>query len=342
MAAVRLVLYPYLMRPCLIAIDMDGTLLGPDGRVSERNRAALQRAEQEGVEIVIATGRRHAYAMRVMRDVGLRDASAVVSSNGTVIRTIGSELVHRVHMPLETARWLCRAVEEFRDTLVLTFDTVGADGEDRLGALVCQQTAALDDSIGAWMRANAPYLLRVDRVEQALVGPRRAAGGVAVAVADEDAEEAFDARGLGLPIQAMLCGTVERMDAAEAALRRHPGVAGVGEPEFPGCEIVLHRTVYPARDLSILDILPAGCSKASALAHLAALRGCTLREVLAIGDNWNDVSMLEAAGQAVLMGNAPEELRTMARELGWTVGRTNEEDGVAEAVEAVLVRSEVS
>lgn len=315
------------MRPCLIAIDMDGTLLGSDGRVSFRNRAALLRAERQDVEIVIATGRRHAYAMRVLRDLGLRGADALISSNGTVTRTISSTLIHRTHMPLETARWLCGEVGEFRDTFVLTFDNVGEDGEDRRGALVCERTNALHASIGAWMRTNEPYIARVERMEHALYPARHSA----VAIAEEDG--AFTQ---SLPIQAMLCGTVNRMLAAEEKLMQHPAIAGVGEPEFPGCEIVLHRTVYPERDLAILDILPAGCSKASALAYLAQLRGCTMADVLAIGDNWNDLPMLKAAGQAVLMGNAPEDLRDLAALHGWNIGRTNEEDGVALSIEAAL------
>ena len=317
------------MRPCLIAIDMDGTLLGSDGRVSMRNRAALLQAERQDVEIVIATGRRHAYAMRVLRDLGLRSTNALISSNGTVTRTIGAELIRRTHMPLETARWLCLEIDDFRDTFVLTFDNVGEDGEDRRGALVCEQTDALHASIGAWMRTNEPYIARVERMEHALRPVQRTHS--AVALAEEGGESAA-----GLPIQAMLCGTVDRMLAAEARLMQHPAVAGVGEAEFPGCEIVLHRTVYPERDLAILDILPAGCSKASGLAHLAAMRGCTMRDVLAIGDNWNDLPMLMAAGQAVLMGNAPAELRELAPRHGWGLGPTNEEDGVAIAIEAAL------
>ncbi len=61
----------------MIAIDMDGTLLGPDGKVSERNLAALLAAEQAGAEIVVATGRRHCYAMRQLRGLGLRESSAL-------------------------------------------------------------------------------------------------------------------------------------------------------------------------------------------------------------------------------------------------------------------------
>ncbi len=324
-------LYAKSMRPCLIAIDMDGTLIGSDGRISDRNRAALLRAEYGGVEIVIATGRRHAYAMRLVRALGLRGASALISSNGTVIRTVGSALIHRTHMSAATALWLCRALGDLRDTFVLTYDRVGEDGDDTRGALVCEPSNALHKSIGNWMRANEPYIAHVDNIEHALLQAAEAASALA-------ATTEFPALDLHAPIQAMLCGTVAQMETAEALLRQHPAIAGVGEPEPPGCEIVLHRTAYPDRDLSILDILPAGCSKASALRHLTALRGCTMADVLAIGDNWNDVAMLEAAGNAVLMGNAPAELQLHARERGWTLGPTNDEDGVAVAIEAALVR----
>src|SRR6201996_3201634 len=116
--------------PRLIAIDIDGTLLRSDGRVSERNLAAILQAEARGIEVAIATGRRHSYAMRVLRDLNRPAHTALISSNGSVIRTLGSELLHREHLPVETARWLCEHVKEFRGTLVLTFDKVRADGED--------------------------------------------------------------------------------------------------------------------------------------------------------------------------------------------------------------------
>jgi hypothetical protein len=98
----------------------------------------------------------------------------------------------------------------------------------------------------------------------------------------------------------------------------------------------LHRTEYAERDLSIVDILPAGCSKGAALLRLAEQRGVKAAEIVAIGDNWNDVSMLEVAGWAVLMANAPEDLKTIATERGWVQGRRHDEDGVAVAVEAAL------
>jgi len=299
-----------MLSPRLIAVDMDGTLLHSDGHLTPRTLAALRLAHDAGTEVVVATGRRHSFAMRALREHNLPASNALISSNGTVIRTVGSELIFRTHMPLATALWLCDHAAEFRNTLVLTFDTIGLDGDDSRGALVCEHLDDLHASIGRWMDSNAPYISQVSRFEDALAGDP--------------------------PIQMMLCGTLDRMAEAEAVLLQHPKVSGVGATAHRDAEITLHRTSYPDRDLSIVDILPAGCSKASALHHLAELRGLTMRDVLAIGDNWNDLPMLEAAGQAVLMANAPEELLEIAAHRGWTIAPSNDEDGVAQVLEAAF------
>jgi len=297
--------------PRLIAIDMDGTLLHSDGHVSERNLAALRAAETNGIEIAIATGRRHCYAMRVLRELNRPTHTALVSSNGTVIRTLGSELLHREHMPVETARWLCEHVKEFRGTLVLTFDKVKSDGEDERGALVCEGVEELNESIGRWMEVNEPYIAHVTPIEQAL----------------DDAAL----------IQMMLCGPIERMREAEAHLLTDPRITNVDRECAPGIEVTLHRTEYPHRDLCIMDILPAGCSKASALLRLAELRRIEASDILAIGDNWNDVPMLQMAGRAAVMANAPPDLRALSAERGWLIAPSNDEDGVASVIEDLLV-----
>ena len=294
----------------ILAIDMDGTLLNSSGEVSPRNRAALHAAEAAGIEVVIATGRRHCYAMHAVRDLHLHPDNALISSNGTVIRTVGAHLLHRTEMSLDSALWLCDHVTDFRNTLVFTFDTVDHTGEDTRGALVCEHLDDLHASISRWMRSNEPYIQHVSRLEDALTS--------------------------AAPIQAMLCGTVDRMAAAEARLLEHPQVAAVGTQAGPDTAITLHRTSYPDRDLSIVDILPAGCSKASALHRLATMRGIGSGDILAIGDNWNDLPMLQFAGTAVLMDNAPGDLKRLALQHGWQLAPSNDNDGVAHAIEAAL------
>jgi hypothetical protein len=297
----------------LIATDMDGTLLHSDGHVSERNLAAIREAESNGIEVAIATGRRHCYAMRVLRELNRPLHTALISSNGTVIRTLGSDLLDRTHMPVETARWLCKHVKDFRGTLVLTFDKVRADGEDDRGALVCERIDELNASIGRWMEVNEPYIQHVSPIEHAL--------------------------DVAAPIQMMLCGPIDRMREAEAHLLTDSRITNIDGMCNPGAEVTLHRTEYAHRDLCILDILPAGCSKASALLHLAELRSIDPSGILAIGDNWNDVPMFQIAGQVAVMANAPEDLRALAAQRGWLIAPSNDEDGVASVIEAIIANA---
>jgi hydroxymethylpyrimidine pyrophosphatase-like HAD family hydrolase len=96
--------------------------------------------------------------------------------------------------------------------------------------------------------------------------------------------------------------------------------------------ITVLRTEYPGRDLSIVDVLNAGCSKGHALERWVNYRQITREQVMAVGDNYNDIEMLAFAGHPFIMGNASEELRTR----GWKLTRSNAESGVSAAIEHVL------
>jgi hydroxymethylpyrimidine pyrophosphatase-like HAD family hydrolase len=86
------------------------------------------------------------------------------------------------------------------------------------------------------------------------------------------------------------------------------------------------------RDLSIIDVLNRGCSKGHALERWAAFRGIPREEVMAIGDNYNDIEMLAFAGHPFIMGNASEELRGR----GWAVTLPNDQSGISAALRQVL------
>jgi len=124
------------------------------------------------------------------------------------------------------------------------------------------------------------------------------------------------------PVQAMFCGKIARMRRAEAVLN----ASGLEK------EITVLRTEYEARDLSLVDILNRDCSKGHALERWANYRGIPREQVMAIGDNYNDVEMLAFAGLPFIMGNACKELR----DNGWRVTASNDQCGVAAAVEQAL------
>lgn len=93
-------------------------------------------------------------------------------------------------------------------------------------------------------------------------------------------------------------------------------------------------TEYQHRDFSLVDVVRAGVSKGTALQEWAAAKGYATGEVMAIGDNLNDLEMLEFAGTPVVMGNAIPELKTR----GWTETGDNDNAGVASAVETFILR----
>jgi Cof subfamily protein (haloacid dehalogenase superfamily) len=271
----------------LIASDIDGTLLNPQFQISDDDLTALRRAHAAGIEVVLVTGRRHTFALPIAQQLGFD--LWLISSNGAVTRSLAGETFHRDLMPRETCREICASMQAFRGNTVLTFDN------ETKGAIVLEHMDDLNASIQRWLEKNMAYIEFVAPIENALVND---------------------------PVQAMFCGSMERMSEA---LRTLEG-CGMGN------RITILRTEYPYRDLSMIDVLNAGCSKGHALERWAAHRGFRREQVMAIGDNHNDVEMLEFAGHPVIMGNACEELRGR----GWSVTLGNDQCGVAAAVAEVV------
>ena len=120
------------------------------------------------------------------------------------------------------------------------------------------------------------------------------------------------------PIQVMFNGSVEPMRALAATLRAMP-IAD---------QFSVAITEYVPRDFSLVDINGAGCSKGTTLARWVERRGMTPADVMAIGDNLNDVEMLDFAGTAYIMGNATDILKAR----GYRLTGTNDEAGLATAV----------
>jgi len=269
----------------LIAVDIDGTLLNPQFQISPVDLAALRRAHSEGVEVILVTGRRHAFALPIAQQLGFD--LWLICSNGAVTRSLSGETFHRDMLPRATCRDLVGAMEEFRGQTVLTFD------KDGRGAIVLERLQQLEGSIQRWLEKNMQYIEFVVPIEESLTTD---------------------------PVQAMFCGPVAQMQGALEVL------SGCGLP------VTVLRTEYPGRDLSIVDVLNKDCSKGHALERWAVHRGIEREQVMAVGDNYNDIEMLAFAGQAFIMGNASAEL--LGR--GWTMTRSNAENGVAAAVEAVL------
>jgi Cof subfamily protein (haloacid dehalogenase superfamily) len=131
-----------------------------------------------------------------------------------------------------------------------------------------------------------------------------------------------------MPLQVMFSGTVAEMEALEQLLLRCEVAA----------KIKLAATKYASKDFAMLDVLPPGCTKGAALADWAKSQRLQRGEILAIGDNHNDFEMLEFAGIAVVMQNSVPELKAF----GWHQTHSNDESGVASAIERFALREAAS
>ncbi len=281
----------------LVAIDMDGTLLPTYAqKMSRRTVEALKAAQEAGIAVAIATGRRTAFTTPLLDGLGLRADTHLITSNGAVTRTLGGEHVDGCQLEPRVARGLCALLRRF-GAMVFTFDRPGR------GALVLEDLKQAQGRMAVWVASNRDAIAEVKPLELALM----------------DGES---------PIQGMVAGSVGKMRRAEAAFQSSEWAAHCASM----------RTEYPERDLSILDLLPPGVSKGWALQRLAARLGVRREETLAIGDNWNDLDMLEWAGQRAIMGNAADELLALARSRGWVQAPSNDQDGVAVVLEAALAR----
>jgi len=124
------------------------------------------------------------------------------------------------------------------------------------------------------------------------------------------------------PIQVMFNGGVEAMRGLVSALMADAR------------EFAVSVTEYERRDFSLVDITAAGATKGRALAWRAEQLGLSRDETMAVGDNFNDVEMLEFAGTPVVMGNAVDDLKGR----GWHVTGHQNDAGLAQAIERFALR----
>jgi Cof subfamily protein (haloacid dehalogenase superfamily) len=130
------------------------------------------------------------------------------------------------------------------------------------------------------------------------------------------------------PIQVMFSGNIAPVREIESLLRAAPFAK----------EFALAVTIYAKKDFAMIDVLNPTCTKGSSLAEWAAAQGIDRQDVLAIGDNHNDLEMLHFAGIPVVMANSVDALKAF----GWHETTSNDHDGVAHAIELFALREAAS
>lgn len=283
----------------LLALDLDGTLLTPRGELTTRNREAVQAARAAGVYVTVVTGRRFRDARPLVWQLGLDDVP-LISHNGALTKHVNTlETVSVTLLPEAAGREAVRVGRSLGADALVSADPHGAG-------------VMLYESIHTGNRAFMGYLQWAQRLhgDDAAASVRRV--------------DSLDNHWHEQAIHISFSGGCAPMAALQDLLLQELGD-----------KVKIYATIYPKMDFTLLDILHPAASKAIGLAATADEIGATPAEIMAIGDNFNDVTMLEYAGTPVIMGNAEPALqqRTDFHRTG-----ANTEDGVAQAIEKFILR----
>jgi Cof subfamily protein (haloacid dehalogenase superfamily) len=285
----------------LLALDLDGTLLDSAGKIPDANREAIRAAEEKGVLVTIATGRR----FRDARPVGLElELNApLVTHNGGLLKFAQSlETVACSLIGYETSLEILRVGKDFGGDALVSADPEGK------GTLLYDRVS-LD---------NVP-LQKYIYWSKRLHGPEAEESVIHV----ESLENVISEHEV---IHISFSGTCVQMKEMECIL-----VSDLGDT------VNVLATIYPELDFTLIDILPPDASKGRGLERLAAIEKIGAENVMVIGDNFNDLEMLEFAGTPVVMGNADSSL--LARPEFYTT-LTNNESGVAAAIYQHILKQE--
>lgn len=282
-----------------IASDMDGTLLNSTGKkITDGNKAAILKAQSQGVEVVIATGRSYDEACLPLEEAGLQ--CPVICVNGAEIRTKEGEILSAT--PLIKADAAAAAV-------VLNEIGVYFEVYTNKGKFTNDREKSVSIIVDIVASANPDANLQ-DAIQHAEERAKR------IEQVDDYHDLFADDE---YQIYKFLAFSFETDKLAQA-----------------GKELEKIETLaVSSSGHENLEITNRQAQKGIALEAFAKEKGISLAETMAIGDNFNDVSMFEKAGYSVAMGNAGQ----MIKDLCDTVTGTNNEDGVAQAILKVLAEN---
>lgn len=281
----------------LLALDLDGTLLDSRGHISERNRLAIENARKQGVRIALVTGRRFRDSRPIALELGLD--VPLISHNGALTKHAETlQTVAVLPLPLAAAQEALRVGRE------AGADALLSDDHEGLGVLVY-------DHIRGKNSAAHRYISWAQRIhgEEGQDAVRQVSS----------LEDYLDHE----PIHLAFSGTCEEMDQLEEILKSELSAT-----------VKILSTKYLEQDFTLLDVVNPAASKGAGVAAAAAELSASREEIMAIGDNYNDLEMLLFAGVGVVMANAPLSLREIG---GLHPTASNREDGVALAIEQFIL-----
>lgn len=278
----------------LIAIDMDGTLVNNQFNISEENAEAIVAAQNQGIEVVIATGRSFKEAKNTLQEVNLK--TPVICINGAQLRSSEGEVIHGIPIPKEKYQEVNEVLKQFSIyyELYTNKGTFTDNVEKAVDVIVDILVSANPEMAADEAHRLAEYRLKNGRITYM-----------------EDFHDLTNDN--STQIYKLLCFDTNN-EKRLTALDRLNQLGGLA---------------ISASANDNLEVTNVNAQKGIALEEYAKARGISLEETMAVGDNYNDVSMLKRVGYSVAMGNAENDIKEIAKYTTYT----NDQHGVAHAIQ---------
>ena len=277
---------------CIVS-DMDGTLLNSEEEISRENKQAIELAQKNGVEVVIATGRSYIEARHALDEAEL--LCPVISLNGAVVWNKEGIIVSS--NPIEINQF--KEARKILDKSNLYYEIYTNKGT--YSSNIEESMASLVDILATAMPELEPLYI-TEKVSE------RFKSNLVTVIDDYD--RLYDDPQIEFYKMFVFSPNIPLLGATGGELKQETDL------------------VISSSGRGNLEITSKESQKGIALAHFLAERNIAMSDTMALGDSFNDVSMFEKVGRPVAMGNAPSEIKKICGE----VTLTNNENGVAEAI----------
>lgn len=265
--------------------DMDGTLLNSQNVISEKNELALKKLQENGVEIIIASGRTDLMVKAYIRQLGI--TGPVISSNGGLIRNVktGEILYSKLIDKTVVREILSYCNRNNIDFLIYTFDRVYGNQ----GNPLMQKYEKRNQNYSEDIKIPLEYLNNINEA----------------------------AHNIDVLKILLVCEEHERILELEKYFSQNKKITAVSSA------------------IGLLDIMASDISKGNALKTLAKKMNVNLNDVIAFGDNYNDMEMLKCVGMPIAVENSVEDIKLQAR----YITKSNNEDGIAYAINTFVLNN---
>ncbi|AND42534.1 Cof-type HAD-IIB family hydrolase [Cytobacillus oceanisediminis] len=280
-----------------IASDMDGTLLTATQKITPENIEAIKTAQEKGVEVVIATGRSYFEASFVLDEAGI--SCPIICANGAEVRAADGKVVSSNPLDKDLAK---------KAAYILVQNNVYFEVYTNQGTYTIDEDRGVSIIVDIFLSGNPEA--DIDEVTKA-------------------AEERF------------IKGLVRKVNSYDELFNSdehqiYKLLAFSFEPDFLVSAkedlLKLEGMAVSSSGDENLELTSVNAQKGIALEAFVKERGISLLETMAIGDNYNDLSMFKRAGRSVAMGNADDIIKAQCD----AVTSANEDSGVAKAIREVL------